>query len=170
MCVEVKIDLNVITSFTEPPIEKRLMKMVCLHICAVVVIMLFTTPIVNWTIFLNFMHKKSGKNTITKIRRNSSKDMEGTTKTLKDIVFDYLTNYPVLRDNDNMLIARVIKDTYGMSDLYDIALATSNNIYMTITRYRRKIQEENPMLASSQAVQKKRALYEEKVKEEMRCI
>lgn len=94
--------------------------------------------------------------------------MEKTTKPLKEIVCDYLTEYPVLRDNDNMLIARILKDIYGMSNTYDVALATSNNIYMTITRYRRKIQEENPMLASSKAVQEARAKYEEKVKEEMR--
>lgn len=93
-----------------------------------------------------------------------------TNKTLKEIVCDYLTQYPQLRDNDNMLIARIMKEVFGYRDMYDVALATSNNIYMTITRYRRKIQEENPLLASSKAVEEARRRYEEQVKEMMRCL
>lgn len=66
---------------------------------------------------------------------------------IKRVVEHFLIIDPRTRENDNLLIANVIKEVYGTTDMMKIANETNSGICETITRVRRKIQESNPMLA-----------------------
>lgn len=90
--------------------------------------------------------------------------------TLQERVAEYLKNVPQCRENDNLLIAYCIKDEYGTRDLYDIALKTKSNIYESISRARRKIQEENPLLRPSDEVYKAREQKEQEVRQWARGV
>ena len=91
-------------------------------------------------------------------------------KRIEDVVEEYLINYPSLRGNDLMLMARVIKDVYGYTDTFDIALNLKGNIFETIRRSRAKIQETNPMLQADEIVVNARRKKENRIREEMRGI
>ena len=70
----------------------------------------------------------------------------------KDIVFDLLSKHPVLRDNDKLLISLVWntqleqKDYEGSRDFLDVMLLGYLAKPESVTRARRKIQEDNPLL------------------------
>lgn len=70
----------------------------------------------------------------------------------KDIVFDLLSKHPVLRDNDTLLISLVWntqleqKDYEGSRDFLDVMLLGYLAKPESVTRARRKIQEDNPLL------------------------
>lgn len=89
---------------------------------------------------------------------------------IKDKVMELLVNHPKTRENDNLLIAYVLKDMYGLQNTFDIALYTNKNIYESIRRSRAKIQETNPNLRPSEEVYKARLINEQRVREEMRGI
>lgn len=91
-------------------------------------------------------------------------------KKIEDVVEEYLIKYPTLRGNDLMLMARVIKDVYGYTDTFDIALNLKGNIFETIRRSRAKIQETNPMLQADEIVVNARRKKENRIREEMRGI
>ena len=91
-------------------------------------------------------------------------------QTVESVVEDLLINNPTLRDNDNMLIARVIKQLYGLTNTYDIALNVKGNVYETIRRSRAKIQERNPALKASDYVQSMRKNKEHQIRDQMRGL
>ena len=70
----------------------------------------------------------------------------------KDIVFDLLSKHPVLRDNDTLLISLVWntqleqKDYIGSRDFLDVMQLGYLAKPESVTRARRKIQEDNPLL------------------------
>lgn len=70
----------------------------------------------------------------------------------KDIVFDLLSKHPVLRDNDTLLISLVWntqleqKDYEGSRDFLDVMRLKYLAKPESVTRARRKIQEDNPLL------------------------
>jgi len=70
----------------------------------------------------------------------------------KDIVFDLLSKHPVLRDNDTLLISSVWdvqleqKDYEGSRDFLDVMRLGYLAKPESVTRARRKIQEDNPLL------------------------
>lgn len=89
---------------------------------------------------------------------------------IKDKVLEILINQPKTRDNDNLLIAYVLKDMYGLQNTFDIALYTNKNLYESVRRTRAKIQETNPNLRPSDDVYQSRLAYEQIVREEMRGL
>lgn len=100
-------------------------------------------------------------------------------KDLKDLVRDLLVKYPVLRDNDSRLLANVwaveLKTKFGggltahTTAEFFVLLALGDNLTPaeTITRCRRKIQEEEPALRGEKW--KKRKERAEDVRMEMRA-
>ena len=86
---------------------------------------------------------------------------------LKSKVTNVLTRSKTSRDNDNLLIAKVLKDTYGTSDMEEIAQITNISITESITRLRRIIQRTNPLLAPSHKTTKRRKQAEKQWHEEM---
>lgn len=92
-------------------------------------------------------------------------------KTIKELVSKYLQQVPQTRNNDNLLIAYVVRDMYDLQNTFDIALKTTNNIYESIRRERAKIQNElNPLLQADESVRTARLGKEQRVREEMRAI
>lgn len=89
-------------------------------------------------------------------------------KKIKDKVFIELQRNKKSRDNDNLLIAELLQDIYGTTDMKKIATMTNEGICESITRQRRLVQRQNPLLASSKNVSKARARKEMKYREEMR--
>lgn len=81
-----------------------------------------------------------------------------------------LVTNPATRENDNLLIAYFIKDNYKMQNTFDIALTFKANIYESISRARRKLQENNPNLRPSKEVYEARLQRETQVREEMRGL
>ena len=77
-------------------------------------------------------------------------------KKIKSKVLSIMNRNKSTRDNDNLLIAKVLKDLYGTSDMEDIAKITNASVTETITRMRRKIQQTNPLMASSAKASKAR--------------
>ena len=88
----------------------------------------------------------------------------------KDKVAQILTDIPQTRDNDNLLIAYYMKDVYGLTNTFDIALKTKKNVYETIRRTRQKVQEENPLLRPSVEIYQARLMKEAEVREEVRGV
>lgn len=91
-------------------------------------------------------------------------------KNIDDVVKEYLEIYPMLRNNDLMLMARVIKDVYGFTDTFDIALNLKGNVFETVRRSRAKIQETNPHLRADENVIKARQVKEQRIREQMRGL
>ena len=89
---------------------------------------------------------------------------------VSDRVQILLEKEPKTRENDNLLIAYFLKDEYGLSNTFDIALNIKGNIYESIRRARQKIQETNPMLRPSDEVYQARMREEQRVREEMRGV
>lgn len=77
---------------------------------------------------------------------------------------------PATRENDNLLIAYFMKDNFKMQNTFDIALQFKSNVYETISRARRKIQETNPNLRPPEEVYKARLKKEQEVRDEMRGV
>lgn len=90
-------------------------------------------------------------------------------KTLKELVNKYLNDIPQTRNNDNLLIAYVVRDMYGIQNTFDIALTTNSNIYESIRRERARIQNElNPELQADENVRTARLEKEQRMREEYR--
>lgn len=89
---------------------------------------------------------------------------------VSDRVQMLLEQNPKTRENDNLLIAYFLKDEYGLSNTFDIALKVRGNVYESIRRARQKIQETNPMLRPSDEVYRARMREEQRVREEMRGV
>lgn len=89
---------------------------------------------------------------------------------VSDRVQMLLEKEPKTRENDNLLIAYFLKDEYGLSNTFDIALKVRGNVYESIRRARQKIQETNPMLRPSDEVYQARMREEQRVREEMRGV
>lgn len=89
---------------------------------------------------------------------------------IQDIVEKTLMEVPQTRSNDLMLIAKVIKQLYGYTDTFDIALNLNGNVYESIRRSRAKIQETNPTLRPNDYVQRLRKEKEERIREEMKGL
>ena len=89
---------------------------------------------------------------------------------VSDRVQMLLEKEPKTRENDNLLIAYFLKDEYGLSNTFDIALKVRGNVYESIRRARQKIQETNPMLRPSDEVYKARMREEQRMREEMRGV
>lgn len=87
---------------------------------------------------------------------------------VKRKVMDILIKHKASRDNDNLLIAKYLKEEYGTTDIAVIATISKTNVCETITRVRRLIQATNPLLAPSKNASKARRRKEEKMREEMR--
>lgn len=92
-------------------------------------------------------------------------------KTIKELVNKYLVEVPQTRNNDNLLIAYIIKDLYGSYDMRDVALSTSSSVCGSIIRERAKIQNEiNPNLQADEPVRLARNEKAMRTKEEMRGL
>jgi hypothetical protein len=89
---------------------------------------------------------------------------------IKDKVIQLLNDIPQTRENDNLLIAYVIQDEYGLRNLMDVALMTKTNVYESIRRSRQKAMEDNPLLRPADDVYEARLRKEERVREEMRGL
>lgn len=89
-------------------------------------------------------------------------------KKIKEKVINKLINKKRTRDNDNLLIAELLQELYGTTDMRQVATMTNEGICETITRQRRLAQRQNPLLAPSKNVSKARARQELKFREEMR--
>lgn len=83
-----------------------------------------------------------------------------------------LSEIPQARENDNLLIAYVIKDIYHIQNTFDIALSKEikGNVYESIRRARQKAQETNPMLRPSKEVYDARLRKEQEIREVMRGV
>ena len=83
---------------------------------------------------------------------------------LKPKVQALLEKYPELRDDDGRLISGVYYTYYGIDETYGFIYVKKHRKELglpseeTITRVRRKIQEENPQLRSSKKRQKEKQL------------
>lgn len=86
-------------------------------------------------------------------------------KRIRNRVSNIMTRNKQTRDNDNLLIAKVLKEVYGTTDMAKIAELTSEGICESITRSRRFVQKNNPFLASSSKTTKARRRKEEKYRE-----
>lgn len=88
--------------------------------------------------------------------------------TIKEKVYQLLTDMPMTRDSDRLLIAHVIKDLYGLQNTFDIMLCRTidGNIYETIRRARQDIQSENEDLWPSDPVKRARFKKEKQMREE----
>lgn len=83
----------------------------------------------------------------------------------RELVLGVLRNNPEALDNDNLLISLCLKKQYGTTDMSNIATITTKDVSGTYTRIRRKIQETNPMFASSERVMRARGRKVEEWKE-----
>lgn len=86
-------------------------------------------------------------------------------KRIKPIIIDTMSRNARTRDNDNLLIAKVLREIYGTSDLAEIAEITSEGVCESITRSRRIIQQTMPYLASSPKTTKARKRRQETYRE-----
>ncbi len=89
-------------------------------------------------------------------------------KHLKKKVTAILVRNTSARNNDNVLIAKVLKDMYGTTDMEQIAKVETTSITESITRVRRLVQRANPFLGPTKNVSKRRRMKELEIKEEMR--
>lgn len=87
-------------------------------------------------------------------------------KEIKEAVMYSLIKYPSTRANDNELIYRVLKRLNMPTD-YSLLRKDTSNTVGTITRYRRKFQETNPLLRPEKQVSKRRIALENKFRKEM---
>lgn len=86
-------------------------------------------------------------------------------KNFKRMVTNVMIRNKESRDNDNLLIAKILKETYGTSDMAEIAQITKEGVCESITRSRRIVQKTNPFLASSPKTTKARQRKQEKYRE-----
>jgi len=90
--------------------------------------------------------------------------MADTLNTMKGKVTYLLENYPILRDNDNLLIGMVYKEYYGITyadSFLDIMKHHDERHlpnFETIRRVRQKVQEERIDLCSSKAKQREKQI------------
>lgn len=91
-------------------------------------------------------------------------------KQIKSRVMNIMIRNKKTRDNDNLLIAKALKELYGSTDIAEIAQVETTSICETITRMRRMIQRSNPLLGPSKNVSKRRQMREEEFKEMARGI
>lgn len=92
-------------------------------------------------------------------------------KSIKELVNKYLVEVPQTRNNDNLLIAYVLKEMFGSCNMQDVALATKSSVCGSIIRERAKIQNEiNPNLQADEPVRLARNEKAIKTKEKMRCL
>lgn len=84
---------------------------------------------------------------------------------IKKTVQQLLIDYPETRDNDNLLIAMILKEKFGTTDIKIIADKTKKNYCESIRRSRQKLQQQNPLLRGSKPVRVARLLKEAEVKE-----
>lgn len=89
---------------------------------------------------------------------------------VRDKVEQLLITIPQTRENDGMLIAHAIRELYGYTNTFDIALYVKGNVYESIRRARQKIQETNPALRPSKEVYEARLKKEADVREAMRGV
>jgi len=82
-------------------------------------------------------------------------------KDIRNKVFNKMVKNKKTRDNDNLLIAEILKEVYKTTDMKEVAKMTNEGICETITRLRRMIQKSNPLVAPSKNVSKARARKEE---------
>lgn len=87
-----------------------------------------------------------------------------------EVVEKILMENPATRENDNLLIAYVLKDQYGLSNTFDVALMTNANLYESIGRARRKLMERNPSLRPSLNITEARMKKEAEYRKEMRRL
>lgn len=92
--------------------------------------------------------------------------------TVRDKLTQLMSDNPILRNNDKMLIAYYIRDVYGLQNTFDIALCNTikGNIFETIRRERQKIQEENPLLQPDPIVNELRSQKEQEMRERYRGV
>ena len=89
-------------------------------------------------------------------------------KHLKQKVTAIMTKNKSSRNNDNVLVAKVLKEMYGTSDMEEIAKMTNVSVVESITRMRRLIQRSNPFLGPTQNVSKRRRMKQIQYENEMR--
>ena len=93
---------------------------------------------------------------------------------VKDLVFEILTNDPLTRDNDNLLICEVWKRQVDNLNFMNFVkfenLFTQNKLHApeSITRCRRKHQEQNPHLRGQEYY--KRHEQQEEVKNQLKAF
>lgn len=90
-------------------------------------------------------------------------------KELKQATLEVLEQYEKARNNDNFLIYKVFKKMGWSTDLKEIA-KNGENVFGTISRYRRKAQETNPLLLPKRQITVKRKAREKRMREEMRGL
>ena len=90
-------------------------------------------------------------------------------KELKKVTLDVLEHYETARNNDNFLIYKVFKKMGWSTDLKGIA-KHGENVFGSISRYRRKAQETNPLLLPKRQVTVKRKARERRMREEMKGL
>lgn len=89
-------------------------------------------------------------------------------------IYEYVTKVleenPAARNNDNLLVAIVMEDLYGIKSMKTLAKKTSVNMYDSISRLRRKAQELNPNLLPNDHVKGERKKRELRIKEWARSV
>lgn len=85
-------------------------------------------------------------------------------KDIRNKVFNKMVKNKKTRDNDNLLIAEILKDVYKTTDMREVAKMTNEGICETITRMRRMVQKTNPLVASSKNASKARTRKETEFK------
>ena len=86
-------------------------------------------------------------------------------KQIKKKVTSILERYPKARDNDNLLIAKVLQNLYGTTDMLEVANMTNESICETITRRRRLAQRSNPFLGPTAKVSAGRKRKQKQIEE-----
>lgn len=89
---------------------------------------------------------------------------------IKETVNRVLTENPATRENGNLLIAIVMEEVYGTSNLKAISKMTGCNITESIGRLARKAMENNPSLKPSDPTAEKRRAREARIRKEMRGL
>lgn len=87
--------------------------------------------------------------------------------TLKAIVFDILEKHPEARASDNELVRLVYERMNWDQTLKGIAERGGEFKFGTISRYRRKAVELNPLLDAPEHITKMRKARQEKIRREM---
>lgn len=85
--------------------------------------------------------------------------------TIFNFIQQTLEENPATRNNDNLLVAIVMKELYGITTLNQMAKSTSVNMYDSISRLRRKAQQLNPNLEPTDSVKGERKKRELRIKE-----
>lgn len=84
---------------------------------------------------------------------------------IKKTVYEIMVDIPETRDNDMLLMVETLKALKLPTDLKELNEVTTSNILESITRCRRKAQEDNPFLAPSENVKGTRRKKEQEYKE-----